>query len=163
MRSASTNILLDGVAKKNEFTASMGKTTPLDSVQELGIITDKFTAEYGHASGGIMTSPPNGSDQFHGSVYQFNRVSDLASNSFNNNAYGKDKPISVRNQFAYWVANRSRETNCSSQQRGWTRVRSAGNFTTITPDPELVARPRPTFNPCPTYGDGAQEHPSWGP
>ena len=45
LRSAGTNILLDGVANNDEFTASVGQPVPLDSVQELGITTSNFTAE----------------------------------------------------------------------------------------------------------------------
>ncbi len=155
LRSASTNILLDGVANNNEFTASMGQTTPLDSVQELGIITNNFTAEYGRASAGIINvTTKSGSNQFHGSVYEFNRVSDLASNSFNNNAYGIDKPIFVRNQFGYSVGGpikRNKLFFFSSTE--WTRVRSAANFTTITPDPELIAAAPPNVQSIfSTYG-----------
>src|SRR3984957_7583646 len=54
LRSAGTNILLDGVSNNNEFIASVGQTTPLDSVQEVGIITNNFTAEYGRADAGII-------------------------------------------------------------------------------------------------------------
>ena len=67
LRSAGTNILLDGVANNNEFLASMGQTTPLDSVQELGIITNNFTAEYGRADAGIINvTTKSGTNQFHG-------------------------------------------------------------------------------------------------
>jgi hypothetical protein len=45
-RSASTNILLDGAANNDEFTAGVGQTVPLDSVQEYSIITNNFTAEF---------------------------------------------------------------------------------------------------------------------
>ena len=102
LRSSGTNILLDGVANNDEFNAAMGQTTPLDSVQEVGIITNNFTAEYGRADAGIINvTTKSGTNQFHGSAYEFNRVSDLASNTFNNNAYGIDKPIFVRNQFGF--------------------------------------------------------------
>ena len=44
LRSAGTNILLDGAANNDEFTASVGQTVPLDSVQEINILTNNFTA-----------------------------------------------------------------------------------------------------------------------
>ncbi|MGD0365341.1 MAG: carboxypeptidase-like regulatory domain-containing protein, partial [Bryobacteraceae bacterium] len=40
LRSAGTNVMLDGVANNDEFTASVGQMVPLDSVQEMGIITN---------------------------------------------------------------------------------------------------------------------------
>ena len=49
LRSAGTNVMLDGVANNDEFSASVGQSVPLDSVQEIGIITNNFTAEYGRA------------------------------------------------------------------------------------------------------------------
>src|SRR5215813_4717209 len=86
-RSASTNILLDGGENNDTFTATVGQSVPLDSVQEFQVITSNFSAEYGRASGGIVNVATRaGSNDFHGSAYEFNRVSALASNSFSNNA-----------------------------------------------------------------------------
>jgi len=100
LRAASTNILLDGSANNNEFTASVGQTLPLDAIEELSVITNNFTAEYGRASGAIVNVvTKSGSNELHGSAYEYNRVSDLASNSFFNNANGNPKPNYVRNQF----------------------------------------------------------------
>ena len=53
-RSASTNILLDGSANNDEFTATVGQDVPLDSVQEFSVITSNFSAQYGRASGGVV-------------------------------------------------------------------------------------------------------------
>lgn len=100
LRAASTNILLDGSANNNEFTASVGQTLPLDSIEELNVITNNFTAEYGRASGAIVNvATKSGSNAMHGSAYEYNRVSDLASNSFFNNANSNPKAVYVRNQF----------------------------------------------------------------
>ena len=100
LRAASTNILLDGSANNNEFTASVGQTLPLDAIEELSVITNNFTAEYGRASGAIVNVvTKSGTNDLHGSAYEYNRVSDLASNSFFNNANGNPKPNLVRNQF----------------------------------------------------------------
>jgi outer membrane receptor protein involved in Fe transport len=145
LRSSGTNVLLDGVANNNEFTASIGQQVPLDSVQEIGIITNNFTAEFGRASAGIINvTTKSGTNQFHGTAYEFNRVSALASNSFNNNAYGLDKPIFVRNQFGYSLGGPVKKNKLfffSSTE--WTRVRSASNSTAIVPDPALIAAAAP--------------------
>jgi outer membrane receptor protein involved in Fe transport len=145
LRSSSTNVMLDGVANNDEFTASIGQTVPLDSVQEIGIITNNFTAEYGRASAGIINvTTKSGTNAFHGTAYEFNRVSDLASNTFNNNAYGLDKPVYVRNQFGYSVGGPIKKNKLfffSSTE--WTRVRSASNTVAIVPDPALIAAAAP--------------------
>ena len=145
LRSSSTNILLDGVANNDEFNAAVGQTVPLDSVQELGIITNNFTAEYGRASGGIINvTTKSGTNQFHGSAYEFNRVSDLASNTFNNNAYGIDKPIFVRNQFGFSIGGPVKKNKLFFfSNTEWTRVRSAANLTAIVPDPAFIAAAAP--------------------
>jgi outer membrane receptor protein involved in Fe transport len=155
LRSSGTNILLDGVANNAEFTAAVGQTVPLDSVQELGIITNNFTAEYGRADAGIINvTTKSGTNEFHGTAYEFNRVSDLASNTFNDNAYGLPKPVFVRNQFGYSLGGPVKKNKLfffSSTE--WTRVRSAANITTIIPDPALIAASAPaTQSIFSTYG-----------
>src|SRR4029453_6937239 len=85
-RSASTNVLLDGGENVDLFVAGVGQSVPLDSVPEFRGITSNFSAEYGRASGGIVNvATKAGSNAFHGSLYAFNRISALASNSFDNN------------------------------------------------------------------------------
>src|SRR5947209_199738 len=92
-RSASTNILLDGGENVDAFTATVGENVPLDSVQEFRVITSNFSAEYGRASGGIVNvTTKSGSNEFHGTLFEFNRVSRLASNTFDNNARGIARP-----------------------------------------------------------------------
>ncbi len=155
LRSAGTNILLDGVANNDEFIASVGQMVPLDSVQEIGIITNNFTAEYGRADAGIINvTTKSGTNEYHGTAYEFNRVSDLASNTFNNNAYGIDKPHFTRNQFGYSVGGPIKKNKLfffSSTE--WTRVRSAANITTIVPDPDLIAAAAPNTQAIfATYG-----------
>jgi len=47
---------------------------PVDTVQELGIITNNYSAEYGGSAGGIiMQNTRSGTNKFHGSAYEFLR------------------------------------------------------------------------------------------
>ena len=99
-RESSTNILLDGVDNKDEFTGSIGAPIPLESLREFTVLTSGFTAEFGRASGGIVNAVGNsGGAVFHGSAYEFDRDSALTSNSFENNANGFHQPGFVSNQF----------------------------------------------------------------
>ncbi len=141
LRSASTNVLLDGVANNDEFVAGVGQTVPLDSVQELGIITNNFTAEYGRASAGIVNvTTKSGTNLFHGTAYEFNRVSALASNGFNNDALGLTKSIFDRNQFGYSVGGPIKKDKLFFfNNTEWTRVRSSANIQALIPDPALLA------------------------
>ncbi|HYY58906.1 MAG TPA: carboxypeptidase regulatory-like domain-containing protein, partial [Pyrinomonadaceae bacterium] len=103
-RAASTSILLDGAENVDTFTAGIGQAVPLDSVQEFRVITGNFSAEYGRASGGVVNvATIAGSNEFHGTLYEFNRISKLASNGFDNNANGIERAVFTRNQFGYSV------------------------------------------------------------
>ncbi len=140
-RSASTNIMLDGAANNDEFTSTVGQPVPLDAVQEFSVLTNNFTAEFGRASGGIVNvATKSGTNQFHGTAYEFNRTSALASNDFNSNANQQDKPVFVRNQFGYSLGGpviKDKLFFFSSTE--WTRVRSSANNTAYIPTSELLA------------------------
>jgi outer membrane receptor protein involved in Fe transport len=141
MRSASTNVLLDGVANNDEFTATVGQQVPLDSVQEYTVQTSNFTAEYGRATGGIVNLiTRGGTNEFHGSAYEFNRISALASNSYYNNANGLDKGIYTRNLFGYSLGGPVKKNKLFFfQNTEWTRVRSYGEQVFMIPTSQLIA------------------------
>src|SRR5262245_45348686 len=140
-RAASTNILLDGSDNNNTFTASIGQSVPLDSVQEFRVITSNFSAEYGRASGGIVNvATKSGTNNFHGAAYEFNRVAALASNGFDNNAQGLPKGGFTRNQFGYTIGGPiKRDKLFFFNKTEWIRVRSAGPVINVVPTPQLIA------------------------
>ena len=140
-RAASTNILLDGGENVDTFTAVVGQSIPLDAVQEFRIITSNFSAEYGRASGGIVNvATKAGSNAFHGSLYEFNRVSALASNDFDNNAQGIEKGVFTRNQFGYSAGGRLiKDKLFFFSSTEWTRIRSSQEVISIVPTPAFIA------------------------
>lgn len=86
-RAASTNILLNGGENVNTFTAAVGQSVPLDSVQEYRVATGTFTAEFGRATGGVVNLvTKSGQNKFFGSLYAYNRNSRFASAGFDQNA-----------------------------------------------------------------------------
>jgi hypothetical protein len=141
-RAASTNVLLDGAANNDEFTATVGQNIPLDSVQEFNLLTNNFAPEYGRASGGVVNlTTKSGANDLHGTAYWFNRVSRLASNDFDNNANGLDKPVYTRNQPGYSVGGPVVKNKLFFfQSTEWIRIRSAGIRNVYVPTPELIAR-----------------------
>ncbi len=154
-RESGTNVLLDGSANNNEFTAGVGQSVPLDSIQEFSILTGSFTAEFGRASGGVVNVvTKSGTNAFHGTGYEFNRVSALASNGFNNNAYGIPKSVFDRNQFGYSVGGPAVKNKLfffSSTE--WIRVRSMAVNEVMIPDTSLIAASAPaTQQFFQTYG-----------
>lgn len=145
VRAAGTNVLLDGVPNNNEFVAGVGQPVPLDSVQEYSVTTSTFTAEQGRADGGLVNViTRSGTNAFHGTMYEFNRVSALGSNSFYNNAYGLPKGIYTRNLFGYEIGGPIiRNKLFFMQNTEWTRVRSGANEVNYVPTPQFIAAAGP--------------------
>ena len=139
-RAASTSILLDGVENSDIFTAGIAQTTPLESVAEFQVITSNFSAEYGRASGGIVNvSTRAGSNRLAGTVFAYNRNSDLAANSFDNNAKGAPRPFFNRNQFGYAVGGPIlKDKLFFSNSTEWTRVRSTATLFAYVPTQAFI-------------------------
>jgi hypothetical protein len=134
---------LDGGENVDLFIATVGQSVPLDSVQEFRVMTSDFTAEYGRAGGGVINvATKSGTNQFHGSLYEFNRVSALAANTYQNNANGVAKPGFTRNQFGYSIGGpivKNKLFFFSSTE--WTRVRSNATSTLGILDPVFLTLP----------------------
>src|SRR5271166_2548736 len=103
-RNDNTDVLLDGAENMSLFTAAIGQSVPLDSVQEFSVLTNNFSAEYGRASGGVVNvATKSGTNAFHGSAYEYNRLSALSSNTYYNDATDTKKGGFTRNQFGFAV------------------------------------------------------------
>lgn len=140
-RAASTNILLDGGENRDEFTTAVGANVPLDSVQEFRVMSSDFSAEYGRASGGVVNvATRSGTNNFHGTVYEFNRNSELAANSYENSSSGLPRDHFNRNQFGYSVGGPVIKNKIFFfQSTEWTRVRAGLNNQQYVLDPAFLA------------------------
>jgi hypothetical protein len=150
-RQSSTGILLDGAENVDLFTASTGQQVPLDSIQEYRVLTSNFTAEYGRAAGGVVNvATKSGSNSLHGSAYEYNRISALASNTWDYNAknYAQQaqglgalpKAGFTRNQFGFSLGGPVKKDKLFYfTNTEWTRVRSAQNYTAYIFDPAFIA------------------------
>ena len=99
-RESGTEILLDGVENTDLFTAQTGTQIPVDAVQEYSVITNNFGPEYGRASGGVVNLTTRaGTNDWHGSAWEFNRLSAYTANTFDNVAKGIPKGQYTRNMF----------------------------------------------------------------
>jgi hypothetical protein len=73
---------------------------PLDSVQEFRVTVGGQGANQGRSSGGqVSLVTKSGTNQLHGSFYEYNRNTDLTSNDWFNNRSGVARTPLVRNQF----------------------------------------------------------------
>jgi hypothetical protein len=140
-RSSGTEILLDGVENIEVFSDGIGTFVPLDSVQEYRVSTSNFEAQFGRASGGVVSvSTKPGTNSFHGSAWEYNRLSAYTSNTYTNNQVGAPKGTFTRNQFGFAAggpAIKNKLFGFGSAE--WIRVRSSAVLTAGVPTPEFLA------------------------
>ncbi|MGH9432913.1 MAG: carboxypeptidase-like regulatory domain-containing protein, partial [Terriglobia bacterium] len=74
--------------------------TPVESIQEFKVTTSNATADFSNSSGGhVLLVTKSGTNQFHGSLYDYMQNSALDSNDWSNNFTGQSKPLSTYNRF----------------------------------------------------------------
>src|SRR5918912_1165331 len=95
----SNNITIDGLDNNDDRSARERFQPSLESVAEVQIITNQFSAEYGRASGGrVNLRTHGGTKNLRGRLFYFFRDEALNANSFFNNARGlKRLPLQQHN------------------------------------------------------------------
>ncbi|HEX8653427.1 MAG TPA: TonB-dependent receptor [Pyrinomonadaceae bacterium] len=85
----SNNITIDGLDNNDDRAARERFQPSVEAVEEVQVITNQFSAEYGRASGGrINIRTRAGSSRYRGRLFYFFRDESLDANTFNNNARG---------------------------------------------------------------------------
>ena len=103
-RNATADILLDGVTTTN-FEQNSGiqvslYTPSVDAVQEFKVQQSNFSAEIGFTGSTVVNMVTrSGSNEFHGSLYEFLRNEKLDANNFFSNSAGVKIPPLRQNQF----------------------------------------------------------------
>lgn len=104
LRSSLNNFMVDGVDNNAYGTSNQGFSNQIvqlnpDAVEEFRVVTNNFSAEYGRAGGAIINaSVRSGSNEFHGSAWEFLRNTQLNAIGFFRPSSGV-KPVLVQNQF----------------------------------------------------------------
>ena len=95
----SNNITIDGLDNNDDRAARERFQPSLEAVEEVQVITNQFSAEYGRASGGrVNLRTRGGAHNFHGRAFYFFRDESLNANSSFNNARGlKRLPLQEHN------------------------------------------------------------------
>ena len=85
----SNNLTIDGLDNNDDRAARERFQPPLEAVEEVQVITNQFSAEYGRASGGrVNLRTRSGSRVVRGSGFYFFRDESLNANTFKNNSLG---------------------------------------------------------------------------
>jgi hypothetical protein len=104
-RSNTSAILLDGQDTRNNSTLDNAYTPPMETVQEVRFITNSFSAEYGRSAGGVLTAAgKTGTNQVHGSAYEFLKNDKLNANGWNNNRNGVARGPVRHDEFGFSVS-----------------------------------------------------------
>jgi hypothetical protein len=101
-RPTQNNYRLNGISLNDSFNAAPGSflagNLGVDAIGEFSVLTGNFPAEYGKSSGGVINAiTKSGTNQIHGSVYEFIRNSAVDAKNY----FDPDGPIAPfrRNQF----------------------------------------------------------------
>jgi hypothetical protein len=82
-RANSTDWLLDGNDNNELTSGAISILSSIDSIQEFKVLTYNYSAEWGTRGGPtVLVTTKSGTDQFHGSIFEFLRNTDLDARSF---------------------------------------------------------------------------------
>src|SRR5437899_1525350 len=94
---------LDGTNLNDQFSqagSASGNVLGVDAVREFQVLTNSFSAEYGHHTGGVINAATkSGTNAIHGSVFEFHRDDALDAKNY----FDTVKPPFQRNQFGFSV------------------------------------------------------------
>jgi hypothetical protein len=99
-RSDSVTFLLDGALNNNLLDNSVVYNPNPDTIAEFRILESNYSAEYGRNGGGVISVvTKSGTNEWHGSAFEFLRNEDFNANTFFNNASGLPRDVLKRNQY----------------------------------------------------------------
>jgi hypothetical protein len=144
MRATQNNYLLDGVDNNNAQIAYQGRQAEVvkpnvDAIQEFKVMTNAFSAEFGRATGAVVNvSMKSGTNEIHGSVYEFLRNEKLdAKNFFDSPTAPRAK--FKRNQYGFSVGGPIvKNKTFFFGDYEWLKIRESRTAVSTIPTPAMV-------------------------
>jgi hypothetical protein len=97
-RNANNSFLVDGIETKGVEFGNIVIVPNLDSISEFKVQTNCFSAEFGGAGNGVVNvATAGGTNEFHGTVYEFLRNANLDARNF----FDAKRPPFKMNQFGF--------------------------------------------------------------
>lgn len=91
---------IDGAPINASYVNLTALVPTQDAIQEFRVQTNNLGPEFGRFAGGVINlTTKSGTNQFHGSVYEFFRNRSLNANTFFNNRAGVQRPAFSQNQY----------------------------------------------------------------
>ena len=158
LRSTYNNYLLDGVDNNAYGTSNQGFANQVaqpspDAVAEFKVITNNYSAEYGRSGGAtIDVAMRSGTNQLHGTVYEFLRNTDLNAVGyiFGARAATFKKPTLQQNQFGLTIGGPIVKNRVFffGDYEGFRNLQRTNSFSSIpTLNDRLGILPVPVTNP----------------
>jgi hypothetical protein len=99
-RSDGVSFLIDGANNNSVTSGGINYNPNPDTVAEFRILMNNYTAEFGRTGGGIVSVvTKSGTNQVHGSLFEYLRNQDFNANDYFANLVGAPIPVLKRNQF----------------------------------------------------------------
>jgi hypothetical protein len=100
--SDANEVLVDGASVTMFLVNAPSLVPPVDATQEFRVQTNNYAAEFGRSSGALVNiGIKSGTNQLHGSVYEFIRNDKLDANDFFLNRAGQARPKLTFNQYGF--------------------------------------------------------------
>jgi hypothetical protein len=96
-RDSSTNYAIDGVYVRSLRFNNMSLNPPIDTVQEVNVLRNSFSTEYGQGSAVVSMVTKSGSNLFSGTASEYFRNDALNAKNY----FAPTKPTYERNQFGF--------------------------------------------------------------
>src|SRR6185437_5581311 len=97
-------VWLDGSPVNGSYINITALIPTQDSLQEFKVATNNLSPEYGRFAGGVVNfTTKSGTNELHGSAWEFLRNKVLNANDFFNNSAGVGRPAFTQNQFGFNV------------------------------------------------------------
>jgi hypothetical protein len=100
-RTSQAEYFVDGVPVTTGYRHDIPSSVPsMEAIGEFKVLTNGLSAEYGRLSGGAVTLVTrSGTNEYHGSAYEFFRNDKLNANDWNSNRFGRTKGVFHDNVF----------------------------------------------------------------
>jgi hypothetical protein len=102
VRNSYMSINIDGIAANTRNIGTTEDTVNMDAIAEVKVLQNNYQAEYGKVAGAVIdVVTKSGTNQYHGSAYEYFRNEDLNANTFFNNLNGKPRSRYRYNTIGY--------------------------------------------------------------
>ena len=99
LRESDTSYLVNGIETRNARFGNTGLRPSVDAIQEFRVQRTTFGAEFGHSASIVNTDLLGGANQYHLVVFELNRNTDYAANSYFNKQQNIPRNVLNQNNF----------------------------------------------------------------